>query len=235
MEQTLKILSIDDDEHIRFALQAVIESQGWEALTAGDIYEGLKCIELEHPHLILIDYHMPRVNGLEGVRMIRERDEEVPIIVFTIDESQAIADQFLLAGASDFAMKPIRTPDIISRIKLHIRLMNIKAHAEATMADDNAVNSRQRPHKTDSSGAEADPNAVLIPVKGIGIATLELIKEALASFDDYETVEAISEQSGLAYQTTYRYLQYLSSEGIVEIKSVYGKVGRPKQFYKLSE
>ncbi|MBS7525182.1 response regulator [Fusibacter paucivorans] len=232
MEQTLKILSIDDDEHIRFALQAVIESQGWEALTAGDIYGGIEIIEAEHPNLILIDYHMPRVNGLEGVRMIREKDDEVPIIVFTIDESQELADQFLMAGASDFAMKPIRTPDIISRIKLHIRLMNIKARSNAAVK-----NSRQTAADQENSqeaSQEAEQPAV-VTVKGIGIATLELIKEALASFDDYETVEAISEESGLAYQTTYRYLQYLSSEGIVDIKSVYGKVGRPKQFYKLAE
>jgi response regulator of citrate/malate metabolism len=232
MEQTLKILSIDDDEHIRFALQAVIESQGWEALTAGDIYKGLAIIESEHPNLILIDYHMPRVNGLEGVRMIREKDDDVPIIVFTIDESQELADQFLMAGASDFAMKPIRTPDIISRIKLHIRLMNIKARSDAAAKGVQQIAADQGTSQEATHDVE---QPAVVTVKGIGIATLELIKEALASFDDYETVEAISEESGLAYQTTYRYLQYLSSEGIVDIKSVYGKVGRPKQFYKLAE
>ena len=55
--------------------------------------------------------------------MLRALSHTVPIIVFTIDESQEVADQFLQAGASDFALKPIKAPDIISRIKLHLRLL----------------------------------------------------------------------------------------------------------------
>ena len=66
-------------------------------------------------------YHLPQVSGIRGVEMIRELDPDVPIIVFTIDESQEVAEQFMQAGASDFALKPIKAPDIISRIRLHIR------------------------------------------------------------------------------------------------------------------
>ena len=51
---------------------------------------------------------MPGINGVEGVQMLRALSHTVPIIVFTIDESQEVADQFLQAGASDFALKPIK-------------------------------------------------------------------------------------------------------------------------------
>lgn len=209
MDKTLTILSIDDDEAIRFALKAVIESQGWNAVMAENVAVGLEYYIEFKPDLILMDYHLPRINGLEGVQMIRALDEHVPIIVFTIDESQELADRFLEVGATDFATKPIRTPDIISRIKLHIKLI--------------------RSQETENSR----PKVELMPIKGIGMATLELVVDALSKTEDFITVEELSDTSGLAYQTTYRYLQYLSSENIVEVKSTYGKVGRPKQTYRL--
>ena len=64
--------------------------------------------------------------------MLRALSHTVPIIVFTIDESQEVADQFLQAGASDFALKPIKAPDIISRIKLHLRPFRTRASKTGT-------------------------------------------------------------------------------------------------------
>ena len=126
-EKKPKILMIDDDEQILFAMKAVFEYQGWESLSAQDVLDGLRLFRSEKPDLILIDYHLPQINGIKGVQMIRELDGEIPIIVFTIDESQEVADRFIEAGASDFALKPIKVPDIISRIRLHIRLMEAEA------------------------------------------------------------------------------------------------------------
>ena len=69
--------------------------------------------------------------------------------------------------------------------------------------------------------------------KGIGLTTLELIEGALQGSDEFLTVEAISQRTGLAYQTTYRYLQHMVSQDRVEVSQSYGKVGRPKQKYRL--
>lgn len=123
MNKEVTILCIDDDENIRFALEALFRLQGWRTVGAGSVEEGLDAFEACGPSLILIDYHMPRVNGVDGVKMLRKLDASIPIIVFTIEEDQAVADAFLEAGASDFALKPIKAPDIISRIKLHLRLL----------------------------------------------------------------------------------------------------------------
>lgn len=123
-ERAIKILMIDDDEQILFALGAVFQFQGWASVSARDVPTGLELFQKEQPDLVFIDYHLPRINGVKGVQMLRELDADVPIIVFTIDESQDVANQFIEAGASDFALKPIKVPDLISRIKLHIRLMD---------------------------------------------------------------------------------------------------------------
>lgn len=211
-ERDIKILMIDDEEQILFALRAVFQFQGWDSISAKDVPTGLELFRTQHPDLVLIDYHLPQINGVKGVQMIRELDQEVPIIVFTIDESQEVANQFLEAGASDFALKPIKAPDIISRIRLHIRLMD---------------SNRQLKKNTQSEERSA------APVKGIGVATLELIEGALEDSEEFLTVEAISQRTGLAYQTAYRYLQHMLSQGRVEVSQSYGKVGRPKQKYRL--
>ena len=62
--------------------------------------------------------------------------------------------------------------------------------------------------------------------------TLALIEEHMDAAADYETVNAIAKGTGLAYQTVYRYLQYLVRIGKAEVVNNYGKIGRPKQVYR---
>ncbi len=122
-EKRVTILCIDDNEDVCFSLKTLFQTQGWNTVTAGNVREGLAVFRQIHPQLVLIDYHMPGINGLEGVKMIRALSNTIPIIVLTIDEDQDVANAFLEAGASDFALKPIKAPDTISRIKLHLRLL----------------------------------------------------------------------------------------------------------------
>ena len=201
MERKITILSIDDEENIRFALGELFRFQGWEACCAPTVEKGIEQFRLHRPDIVLIDYHMPGINGVEGVRLLRKLSRTVPIIVFTIDESQEVAVQFLQAGASDFALKPIKAPDIISRIKLHLRLLE-----------------REQP---------AQPLS-----KGLSEATLQLVLDSLKEGEDYMTVNEVAKSSGLAYQTVYRYLQYLIQNKKVEMVSIYGKVGRPRQLFR---
>ena len=107
MKENVTILSIDDDPQIRFALGELFKFQGWRAVSASDVASGLEVFRRYSPDIVLIDYHMPSVSGIEGVKLLRKQSASVPIIVFTIDESQTVADTFLAAGASDFALKPI--------------------------------------------------------------------------------------------------------------------------------
>ena len=124
MKKDTAILVIDDDEQICFALGELFKFQGWRAYSACDVESGLATFKTCRLDMVLIDYHLPRINGVEGVRRLRRLSQDVPILVFTIDESQEVADTFLEAGATDFALKPIKAPDIISRIKLHLRLLH---------------------------------------------------------------------------------------------------------------
>ena len=207
-EHQVTILSIDDDRQICYALEALFLSQGWKSVSAGNVAQGLKMFSQHHPDVVLIDYHMPGTNGIQGVQMLRALDPDVPIIVFTIEENQEVANEFLAAGASDFALKPIKAPDILSRINLHLRLLD-------------QVRRRER-------GGQ-------YTAKGIVPATQDFILNFLRTQTDFVTADAISEGTGLAYQTVSRYLQYLVQEKRVKMQNTYGKVGRPRQSYMIME
>ena len=117
-----KILIIDDDSEILFSMAAICELAGWTPITSLNVRDGIIKFKEQKPDIILIDYHLPILNGIDGVKRLRSLDKEIPIIVLTVEEDQKIADKFLSVGANDFALKPIKAPDIISRIRVHLKL-----------------------------------------------------------------------------------------------------------------
>lgn len=207
LKNKIHILCVDDDVQIRFALVALCESQGWVPSVASNVTEAVGIFDKNNIDLILMDYHLPGINGIEGVRMLRMRSRTVPIIVFTIDDDQKVADAFLKAGASDFALKPIKALDMISRIKLHIRLME----------------------KVSSDGE------IRVVHKGVSQVTAELILDCLSGAERPMTAGEIAKMTGLANQTTYRYLQYLIEDEKVVAETTYGKVGRPRQRFLIAQ
>lgn len=202
--ENIRILCIDDEEEILSAMKAILDSQGWQGDYAQDLNAGLNRIDRNKPDIIIIDYHLPMIDGISGTRILRRRLPDVPILVFTIEDSQMVADQFLEAGASDFAIKPLHAPDLIARIRLHIRLLR---------------------HKNEQTGN-------VYVEKSISTITLSLISDYMAGQDSC-TVDEIASGTGLAYQTVYRYIQYMQENGIVSMEQSYGKIGRPKRRFCL--
>ena len=76
-DQNTTILCIDDEEDICFALKTLFRTQGWNTITACDVNTGLKLFTQQRPTIVLIDYHMPGINGVDGVRMLRQMSATV--------------------------------------------------------------------------------------------------------------------------------------------------------------
>lgn len=205
MKNNINILVIDDSKEILFAISAICEYQNWIPITALNGEDGIVKFKKNMPNLVLVDFHMPKMNGIQVVKKLRDISRTIPIVVLTVEERQEIADQFMEVGASDFALKPIKAPDLISRIKVHLRL---------------------------NQNHEQSKNSEMEYVKGINNSTLELIMQDLIKIEEYTTITRISQGTGLAYQTVHRYLQHLIDCRKVEVKLDYGKRGRPKQSYK---
>ena len=205
----MRILIMDDDPSLRYMLSEIFTFAGWDPVTYPNGREGIKGFLSDGADIILVDYHMPEIDGLETVRLIREQDQQVPILVLTVDERQEIANRFLDEGATDFALKPVKAPDLIARVQLHKRLLDMT--------------------KTYKSPPEVQYEAFV--TKGISKSTLSYIEECLKACKQPSTVEEISQELGLATPTIYRYLTYLIQKGKVQPIPSYQKTGRPKNRY----
>ncbi|WP_079477751.1 response regulator [Halobacillus salinus] len=202
----MKILIIDNDESLRYMLTEFCKHANWESDTAENGRQGVDKFLQGAYDVILVDYHMPEMDGLQTVREIRKHNENIPILVLTVDERQEVADRFIEEGATDFALKPVKAPDLISRIRLHVQIANMK-HVKKEEED-------------------------VFTAKGISKGTLQQIAEFLKKNRDPYPVDAISKEIGLAYPTVYRYLMYLLEEGKVKQVVSHQKIGRPKKLYK---
>lgn len=115
-----KILIIDDSEDICFAISEFFKLKGWIVNIAFNIEEALKKVKEGNNDIILVDYNMPQINGVIGVKLIRQLDENVTIIALTIENDETIAEEFFSAGVNDFAIKPIKMLDLFCRINAHL-------------------------------------------------------------------------------------------------------------------
>lgn len=204
-----KILIIGDSKDILFAISEFFLMKDWEVYTAPAMDEALKIVSTKKLDIIIIDYHMPYINGIMGVKLIRQIDENVPIIALTIEGMENIAEEFFLAGADDFAIKPIKVLDLYSRVKVHMSKQNTLLSKK-----ENIKNEEFREYQ-----------------KGINNNTISLIEEKMKKLKEYVTIETISEITGLSTQTINKYMNYLIKIGMIDLKIVYGKVGRPRNEY----
>ena len=101
MESVKTILAIDDNRDILYTLEQIFNFQGWRPLLANGYEEADKLIKKEKIDLILVDYHMPGVDGISAVKEIRKKLPKVPIIVLTIEEEDRIVSKIMAAGADD--------------------------------------------------------------------------------------------------------------------------------------
>lgn len=204
-----KILVIDDDADIVYTITEICSYAGYEVLSAYNGQKGYELYKKVMPDLVIVDFHMPGWDGMKTVRQLKLLDEAAAILVLTVDERQEVSDRFMEVGASDFAIKPIKAPDLIARINVNLKISAI-----------------QRAAKKAKENVFVD--------KGISAATLSLIVGFLKEKDDALTMEEISFGVSLAYQTVHRYVQHMLETQLIEVIPIYGQLGRPKNKYKLN-
>ncbi len=97
---------VDDEAEIRSLLVAVLQSKGFEVVTAEDGAAALEQVQRERPPVILMDLSMPRMGGLEALPEIKRLDPEVPVIICTAHTDLATAVRAMKLGAYDYLTKP---------------------------------------------------------------------------------------------------------------------------------
>ena len=118
-----RILIVDDEPAIREMVAVALELADFDVLEAENAQRGHEIIVDERPDLVLLDWMLPSVTGIELARRLK-RDEttnEVPIIMLTAKSEEDNKIQGLDVGADDYITKPFSTRELISRIKAVLR------------------------------------------------------------------------------------------------------------------
>jgi two-component system, OmpR family, KDP operon response regulator KdpE len=111
-----RILLVDDDPGIAVVVKQALGAHGYEVTTATNGLEALAAFEHKPPELILLDLVLPRCDGLEVCRYIREYST-TPIIVLSIKGSEADIVSVLDLGADDYLVKPFRLAELLARVR----------------------------------------------------------------------------------------------------------------------
>ena len=125
-----RILIVDDVEDNRIVLDRQLRRSGFETSMCNDGVEALAEITSNPPDLVLLDWMMPNLSGLETLKAIREHYDAnaLPVIMCTARDEESSIGCAIEAGANDYVQKPIRMPVLLARISAQLIR---KASAEA--------------------------------------------------------------------------------------------------------
>ena len=118
-----RILVVEDEDAVRELLVATLEGAGYQPLSAGDAAEAEALMAERAPELILLDWMLPGMSGIEFTRRLRKEPalREVPIIMLTARGEEHSKVTGLEAGVDDYVTKPFSTRELLARIKAVLR------------------------------------------------------------------------------------------------------------------
>ena len=117
-----KVLLVDDSNTILMMEKMVLRKTEYQVVTASDGEEGVARALAERPDLILMDVVMPKMNGFEAVRRLRQEEatREVPIIMVTTRGEAANVEAGFESGCNDYVTKPIDSIELLSKLRDHL-------------------------------------------------------------------------------------------------------------------
>lgn len=119
------ILVVDDDKNTRMYFQALLESNGYTATVAKNGAEALALMDKEHVDLVVLDIMMPKMDGYELTRTLRESDNNLPILMVSAKQLPVDKNRGFAVGTDDYMTKPINQDEFLYRIKALLRRARI--------------------------------------------------------------------------------------------------------------
>ncbi|MBS6194982.1 MAG: response regulator transcription factor [Clostridiales bacterium] len=137
MEDT-RILVVDDEKEIADLLELYLISDGFQVKKAYDAQEGLEIMKNEKIDLVLLDIMMPKIDGLEMCRRIREKNN-VPIIMVSAKTQELDKIVGLTTGADDYVTKPFNPLELMARVKSQLRRYRDLNPAQEKQSESNII------------------------------------------------------------------------------------------------
>jgi DNA-binding response OmpR family regulator len=185
----MKILIVEDEKGISDFLKQGLEEESYEIIVASDGLSGLDLAITNKPDLILLDWMLPKMSGIDVCKEFRKTDSKTPIIFLTAKDTIQETIEGLKSGANDYIKKPFSFEELLERIKIHFRtidddkqltLSNIKVDLSKyqVFVDDKEVSLTQR---------EFELLVYLIKNKGNVCTRVQIIEDVWDIHFEYDT------------------------------------------------
>ncbi len=129
-----RITVVDDDDEVAILVQDILEAEGYNVVSYRDPDTALNEIEAKTPDLVILDIIMPKMNGIELLRRLRQKSD-VPVIFLTGRLKEADELLGLQAGADDYIHKPFSQRALIERVKSVLRRVSPERETGGAMID----------------------------------------------------------------------------------------------------
>lgn len=133
-----KVLIVEDEEALTTLLEYNLAREGFDVEVAGDGEEALARVRDSAPDIVILDWMLPKVSGIEVCRRIRSAPEtrNLPIVMLTARSEESDRIRGLDTGADDYVTKPFSTNELVARLRAVLRRIRpALAHHEATIGD----------------------------------------------------------------------------------------------------
>ena len=129
------LLVVDDDKNTRLFLTALLEDAGYTVTAASNGEEALEVMDRAHIDLVVLDIMMPKMDGYEFTRLLRESDNNLPILMVSAKQLPADKHKGFAVGTDDYITKPIDDEEFLYRIKALLRRAQIATEHRITVGD----------------------------------------------------------------------------------------------------
>ena len=140
------VLIVEDEEPIKVLLTYNFESEGYRVRATSSGEEVGRMIADERPNLIILDWMLPGISGIEVCRLLRAKPEtrDIPIVMLTARGEESERVRGLATGADDYVVKPFSVPELLARAKSILRRVDPDAVAEVLAAGDLSLDRKTR-------------------------------------------------------------------------------------------
>jgi len=140
------ILIVEDEEPIRILLAYNLESEGYRVRATAQGEDVQHLVGEERPDLILLDWMLPGISGIEVCRLLRARPEtrDIPVIMLTARGEEGERVRGLATGADDYMVKPFSVPELLARIRTILRRVAPGAVAEKLQSGELVLDRKTR-------------------------------------------------------------------------------------------
>ena len=128
-----QILVVEDNANTRKLMETVLLQNGYQPVLACDGVEALEVLDRKHIDLIVLDIMMPRMDGYELVRTLREADNRMPVLMITAREGFQDLQYGFLSGADDYMVKPVNVNEMVLRVNALLRRAQMVAERRLTV------------------------------------------------------------------------------------------------------